>query len=64
MSGSTAGRCTDMSRATIRIEVCVAWWLHWYLLGVAWMSWLSGMQPDPEKVSYWAGKAIKAKVVR
>lgn len=47
----------------IQIKVSLAWWLRWYLCGVLLMSRHTGLQPDSDKVAYWAGKATKIKVI-
>lgn len=49
---------------SIRIEVRLAWWLRWYLLGVFCMSRITDHQPDPDKITYWAGKAVRTKVIQ
>lgn len=45
------------------LTVKVAWWLRWYLLGVAYMCVLTGLRPDEAKLAYWTRKAIKVEVL-
>ncbi len=42
--------------ASITIKVRFAWWVRWYISGVALCSMLTGLEPDMEKV--------KAKVIK
>ena len=42
--------------ASMTIKVRIAWWVRWYISGVALCAFLTGSQPDMEK--------IKAKVMK
>ena len=44
-----------MTMASITLTVQVAWWVRWYISGVALCASITGAQPDMEK--------IKAKVM-
>lgn len=49
---------------SITCQVYVAWWLRWYIAGVALMSALTGLEPDMQKVEFWAGRAVRVREVR
>lgn len=40
-------------------RVSFAWWWKPYICGVILASWLTGMQPDPERVGYWMKRAAR-----
>ena len=42
---------------TIHATITYAWWWKLYCLGLMTMTWLTGMQPDPDKFGYWWKKA-------
>lgn len=42
--------------ASINVTIRVAWWVRWYISGVALCAFLTGLEPDMEK--------IKAKVMK
>lgn len=42
--------------ARMKITIRIAWWVRWYISGVALFALISGMEPDMEKV--------KAKVLK
>ena len=42
--------------AAINVAVRIAWWVRWYIYGVALCAFLTGFQPDMDKV--------KAKVMK
>ena len=42
--------------ASMIIKVRIAWWVRWYISGVALCAFITGFQPDMEK--------IKAKVMK
>ncbi len=44
------------------VTVKVAWWLRYYLYGVAFTAFLMGAQPDMAKVARKVSKAVKAEV--
>jgi hypothetical protein len=39
-----------MATQTLTLTIHVAWWVRWYLDGVAVMAWLSNAEPDWHKV--------------
>jgi hypothetical protein len=45
--------------ATMKITFRLAWWFKYYLQGVTFMCAITGCEPDIDKVSYWAGKALR-----
>src|SRR5690606_31557053 len=53
--------CTMDARSsvTITVRLSVAWWLRWYLSGVALMCKMTRCQPDMGKVQYWVSRSIK-----
>lgn len=51
-----------MARMTVTVRVRVAWWFEWYALGVVLMARLMQTEPDPDKVTGWARRAIKVQV--
>ena len=44
---------------TCRVLIKRAWWLDWYLAGVAMMSLATGRDPDWQKVERWVSRGIK-----
>lgn len=49
-------------RQQINIRVSVAWWLRWYLAGVALMCRVTGCDPDMGRVAYWVRRSIKMRI--
>ncbi len=47
---------------TCRVLVKRAWWLHWYLAGVAMMSLATGRDPDWQKVERWVSRGIRVQL--
>ncbi|OZI31743.1 hypothetical protein CAL29_28130 [Bordetella genomosp. 10] len=47
----------------VTLRVRIAWWLRWYLLGVALTSRLTGLPPDLDKASRWIRKAIRVDAI-
>lgn len=47
-----------------RICVNVAWWLRWYLFGVALMCRMTGCQPDMGRVMRWTMRAVTMRIER
>ena len=45
-----------MTMASIKVTIRVAWWVRWYISGVALCAFIIGAHPDMEK--------IKAKVMK
>jgi len=54
---------TDYS-VMVRLQVRPRWWLRHYLAGVALVSHLTGMEPDPEKMERWIRRGLKVVAVR
>ena len=46
----------------IQIRISVAWWLRWYLAGVALMCRVSGADPDVDRVVYWVRRSIRMRI--
>lgn len=51
-----------MATSELKITVSLAWWWQAYLYGMACMVYLTGMQPDMEKVQRVIRRAIRVKV--
>lgn len=49
-----------MDRRTVTIRV--AWWVRWYLSGVALYSHITGLAPDEEKVLAVLGKGCRTEL--
>lgn len=47
----------------IEVRLRRRWWLPYYLRGVALTAWLTGMEPNMQRVCYWAKKGIYAEYV-
>ena len=45
--------------ASMTIKVRIAWWVRWYISGVALCSLLTGLEPDMEKVKATAMKGVR-----
>ena len=45
--------------AAINVAVRVAWWVRWYISGVALCAFITGSQPDMEKIKAKVMKGIK-----
>lgn len=52
---------TDRSPVSIELTVSWRWWWPLYLAGVIAFCRLTGQLPDPRKVAYWAGRAIRVR---
>jgi len=48
---------------TVRIEVNMAWWLRPYLAAITLICWMSGMEPDLQKVGRTMRRALRTRVV-
>ncbi len=53
-----------MAMAELRIRLHVVWWLRWYLSGVSLAGYLTGLEPNPPRVSRWIHRAIRVEVIR
>jgi len=51
-----------MAQQQIRIRIGVAWWLRWYLSGVALMCRVTGCDPDVVRVAYWIRQSIRMRI--
>jgi hypothetical protein len=47
---------------TIAVRMSVAWWLRWYILGVALMCRMTGCAPDMGRVERWISRATKLRI--
>jgi len=56
------GQDVARTHQTVTISIRVAWWLRWYLAGVALMCELTGCQPDYDRVRCWVLRAIRLRV--
>lgn len=45
--------------ASMTIKVRIAWWVRWYISGVALCSLLTGLEPDMEKVKSRVIKGVR-----
>ena len=45
--------------ARITIKVRVAWWVRWYISGVALFAFITGAQPDMEKITAKVMKGVR-----
>ena len=45
--------------ASMTIKVRIAWWVRWYISGVALCSLLTGLEPDMEKVKAKVMKGVR-----
>lgn len=46
-----------------RIVVRQRWWLKWYLVGISAALTITGLEPDPERITYWVGRGTKIEVI-
>lgn len=51
-------------RAYMTVQVHVAWWLRWYIAGVALTSSLTDREPDWAKVEFWVRRGVRMREVR
>ena len=45
--------------ASIKVKITVAWWVRWYISGVALFAMLTGLEPDMERVKATAMKGVR-----
>ena len=50
-----------MNMASIKVTVRVAWWVRWYISGVALCAFITGAQPDMEKITAKVKKGVRIK---
>lgn len=48
-----------MASNQITIKLTLKWWLRYYLYGVVLMAWLTGQEPDTDKMGHWIAKGTK-----
>ncbi|WP_164741277.1 hypothetical protein [Achromobacter spanius] len=53
-----------MAQHTVTISVRLAWWVRWYLSGVALAAQITGATPDAAKVTRWIGRGLSVRVTR
>ena len=49
----------DMTKCELVIRAKVKWWLKLYLSGLSMVCWLTGNNPDWNKVNAWVERGIK-----
>lgn len=47
--------------ASIKVTVHIAWWVRWYISGVALCALITGLEPDIEKVKAKVLKGVRLK---
>lgn len=47
--------------ASLKVTIRCAWWVRWYISGVALCAFITGAQPDMEKIKATVMKGIKIK---
>lgn len=52
-----------MAKVTARIEIRVAWWVKWYLCGVALTCQLTGQDYDEAKVRRHIRRGLRVRIV-
>ena len=45
--------------ASINVTIRVAWWVRWYISGVALCAFITGAQPDMEKITAKVMKGVR-----
>jgi len=53
-----------MAQHTVMVSVRVAWWVRWYLSGVALAAQITGATPDAAKVARWIRRGLSVCVTR
>ena len=48
-----------MTMVPIKVTIRIAWWVRWYISGVALCAFITGAQPDMEKIKAKVMKGIK-----
>lgn len=46
----------------VTVTIRVAWWVKPYLCGVLLTAWLTGRQPDPDRVGAWVQRGMTMKM--
>lgn len=45
-------------RRSVVMQVRVSWWLKWYIQSIVLVANLTGLEPNWERVGYWARRAL------
>ena len=45
--------------ASINVTIRIAWWVRWYISGVALFAMLTGLEPDMEKITAKVMKGVR-----
>ena len=53
-----------MAQVTVKLSLRVAWWVRWYLAGVALVAQLTGATPDWRTVEKWLRRGVSVKAIR
>lgn len=51
-----------MAQQTVTVSIHVAWWVRWYLAGVALAAQMAGATPEWGKVERWIRRGLSARV--
>jgi len=46
------------------VQFRVRWWLKWYIKSVVLVANLTGLEPNWDRVRYWAGRAVFVREIR
>jgi hypothetical protein len=53
-----------MAQHAVMVSVRVAWWVRWYLSGVALAAQITEVTPDATKVERWIRRGLSARATR
>ncbi|MFE0843419.1 hypothetical protein [Achromobacter insolitus] len=53
-----------MALQTVKVSIHVAWWVRWYLSGVAMAARMTGATPHWGKVERWIRRGLSFRVIR
>lgn len=53
-----------MAQITVELSIRVAWWVRWYLAGVALVAQMTGAMPDWRKVESWVRRGLSVNAIR
>lgn len=53
-----------MAQITVKLSIRVAWWVRWYLVGVALVAQMTGPTPDWGKVEQWLRRGLSVQAIR
>lgn len=51
-----------MANVNLVVKIKLAWWLRFYIYGIATMSAITGAEPDWTRVKYWVSRGMKATI--